>query len=266
VTERSIIVCADDAGWCESGDEVIRSLAQSQRISAISVLVDAPVAHQWKSFDAGQGCAVGLHLNLTWDRVTGSNGLAPLIFRAATRRLDLSWVAQKISEQILSFETRLGRAPDFIDGHQHVHVLSGIRTCLLDALDARYSRHARPAIRLPWARRWRGSKAALINILGASRLKNELRRQDWPMNRDFAGVYDLNDATSYRSNMQRWLAQVDDRGLIMTHPGTDEMREHPDTRVEEARYLGSQAWIDDLDASHAGLMPFTVQALDPRRA
>ena len=40
-------------------------------------------------------------------------------------------IAAEIARQLDAFEDALGRAPDFIDGHQHVHVLPGIRRAVL---------------------------------------------------------------------------------------------------------------------------------------
>lgn len=47
-------------------------------------------------------------------------------------------IAAEITRQLDAFEEALGRPPDFVDGHQHVHVLPGVRRALLDILVRRY--------------------------------------------------------------------------------------------------------------------------------
>ena len=73
---RNVVLCADDAGWSAANDHAIARHAAAGEISAVSVLVDGPVAHQWRDFDApGRGCSLGLHLNMTWEPGSDSAGL-----------------------------------------------------------------------------------------------------------------------------------------------------------------------------------------------
>ncbi len=259
---RQLVVCSDDAGWDEDNDEVIASLARAQRISAVSVLVDGPHAPAWAQDAAPPAsCALGLHLNLTWEPGQPSRGLAQLIGRCHARLLSPAWAEARIAAQLLRFEALYGRPPDFVDGHQHVHMLPVIRARLLAQLSQRYGPQGRPAVRAPLSRHWRGSKAWLLNRLGAATLAAGLQAGGWPCNRDFAGVYDFSTGPGYRSRIQGWLASIDDAGLLMTHPGSLGSLEHAAARAAEASYLASAQWLDDLQAVGVQLVPFRPAAL-----
>jgi predicted glycoside hydrolase/deacetylase ChbG (UPF0249 family) len=255
---RPIIVCADDAGWQEDNDEVIWAHAQAHQISAASLLIDGPTAAQWGSFAADATCALGLHFNLTWSANRGSRALARLIASAFTRTLDNGWVRAEIKRQISRFETLIGHPPDYIDGHQHVHVLPGVRDALLDHLNARYPENEKPLIRTPHTTRWRGSKSAVLNMLGASRMASTLKEMSWPTNPDFAGVYDFSTAVPYRERMLGWLEHLPPGGVIMCHPGSATVGEHGPARKMESDYLGSDQWARDLAAQNATLLPFRL--------
>jgi len=261
-TVRQLVVCSDDAGWDEDNDGVIASLAQSGRISAVSVLVDGPHAPAWaQELAPPAGCALGLHLNLTWEPGQPSRGLAQLIGRCHARLLSPAWAETRIAAQLQRFEAVYGRPPDFVDGHQHVHMLPVIRERLLALLGQRYGAGQRPAVRAPLSRHWRGAKAWLLNRLGAAALAAGLQAEGWPCNSDFAGVYDFGTGLSYRSRVQAWLGSIDDAGLLMTHPGSLGPLEHAAARAAEADYLASAQWPADLRAAGAQLMPFRPAAL-----
>ena len=48
------------------------------------------------------------------------------------RRLDPAALADEIASQVREFVDAFGRAPDFIDGHQHVHLFPQVRDALLE--------------------------------------------------------------------------------------------------------------------------------------
>ncbi len=253
---RDLVVCADDAGWDAPSDEAIMALASAGRVSAVSVLVHGPNAAAWRGVELVDNASLGAHLELTWSATEGSNGLGRLIAQAYARRLPRAAVKRRLEDQLKRFEALFGRPPDFVDGHQHVHALPGVREPLLALLDERYAPADRPAVRVPLARRWRGTKAALIGALGAGELDAELRRRAWPGNDDFAGAYDMGRAGDFRPRMRAWLATLRDHGLIMVHPGVAGAVEHGAARAEEAAYLSGPDWPDDLAAAAARLRPF----------
>ena len=98
------------------------------------------------------------HLNLTLGGLLGrmprlaAGGTFPGATRSWHRRCsDCSIRARSAARSSASstpFETGLGFPPDHIDGHEHVHVLSGVRRPLLDVAARRYPRLP-PLIRDP---------------------------------------------------------------------------------------------------------------------
>lgn len=215
-------LCADDYGLSPEIDAGILQLLRQQRLGAVSCLVGAP---RWT--DAAVSLArfagrvdIGLHLNLThafpgWPawRLPG------IILRAGLHLLPVAQLERDIGRQVEAFELAMGRLPDYLDGHQHVHQLPQVREVLLRQIDRHWPGARKPWVRLSWSRRWRGAKAALIGALGAGQLRWRLREEGILCNPDFAGVYSLSPAADYRRLMQYWLTDLAPGGLIMCHPG-----------------------------------------------
>ena len=254
--QKRIVLCSDDAGWDAANDAVILALAEAGRISAVSVLVDGPAAPAWAGHHNAASWSFGLHLNFTWSAGEHSNGLGALLARAHLRRLHPAELGTRINAQLDRFESLYGQAPDFIDGHQHVHMLPQIRSVLLAALQARYGNGV-PALRVPASAVWRGGKALALNLLGARALGRMVH--GYAVNRDFAGVYDFGRTVPYRTRMQGWLANIGDLGLIMAHPGSQGPLEHAAARATEAAYFNSADWPADLAAGGCALVPFTAR-------
>ncbi|MCP2821003.1 ChbG/HpnK family deacetylase, partial [Salmonella enterica subsp. enterica serovar Typhimurium] len=74
----------------------------------------------------GTAGSFGLHLDFT-EFSPLRRGLWPLIGASLAHRLDASALRDEIATQCALFEDATGRAPDYVDGHQHVHQLPQIR-------------------------------------------------------------------------------------------------------------------------------------------
>lgn len=225
---KRIVVCADDFGMNSEIDAGILSLAQLGRLSATSCMAGAPMFKQDAPALKASGLQAGLHLNFT--EALGSSGLflplSGLIVRAYARRLDFEVVRGQIIRQLDMFEDVMGRAPDFVDGHQHIHQLPQIRTALLAELVQRYG------AKLPWLRytgvraqptiplRLR-SKAQVIQVLGANRLAHLARGWGFTLNAGFLGVYDFQGgAANYAALLQSWLSHAQAGDVLMCHPAS----------------------------------------------
>jgi predicted glycoside hydrolase/deacetylase ChbG (UPF0249 family) len=221
----------DDFGLHEGVNLAALNLAGLGRISAVSCLVDGPA---WYSGSiALKECAaemeIGLHLNFTenFGKNVTIRPLSKLILFSYARRLDLTALNQAIQRQLDSFVLAMGRVPDFVDGHQHVHQLPGIRETLLEVLDNRHL-SCKPWIRASCpSESWVRSnlpisiklKSKLIGLLGASALNILAKRHGYSQNRHLLGVYDF-DSTKMRYSqlLQSWLQDATDGDLIMCHP------------------------------------------------
>jgi predicted glycoside hydrolase/deacetylase ChbG (UPF0249 family) len=227
---KRVTICADDFGMNPGVDAGILGLAQLGRINAASCLVEGPSFKAGVAALAQSGLQLGLHLNFT--ESMGRPGLylpiSTLIVQSYLRRLDASRVYTQIAAQLDAFESALGRAPDFIDGHQHVHQFPQIRQALLQQLQRRYRNNENSSG--PWLRCTRAGKldgmpprmrlkAHIIETLGAHAFSRLAKRMGFDINRRFLGVYDFQGgAAGYRRLLHAWLAQARDGDLIMCHP------------------------------------------------
>lgn len=228
---RTILLCADDFGMNPQVNAGIVALAELGRLSGTSVLVDAPAAGEHVNALLASGVQVGLHLNFT--ESFGQAGLClPLrsfIAAAYLRKLPLAQLKNDIQRQLLRFRQITGRPPDYIDGHQHVHQLPGVRNTLLSVLRLGNAQKCGTTHR-PWVRntacpRVSGLplrlqfKAKVIASLGAGTLRRQARAAGFSQNPGFLGVYDFNGGTAaYERWMRCWLANSHEGDVLMCHP------------------------------------------------
>ena len=225
-------VCIDDVGLHPGVTEAALMLCQAGRVSALSCMSEAP---SWRDAAARLVPTLrgkvdfGLHLTFTepWSGSGIKRPLRALIAAAYTRALDHVAVSADIHRQFDAFEDAVGDAPDFVDGHQHVHQLPVIRNVLIDELSTRYARR-KPWIRhtgAPHRARWWAPpnrdelKERVIAALGAGPLQTLARDAGFKQNGHLLGVYGFNgSAGDYLARWGRWCAQAADGDLLMCHP------------------------------------------------
>ncbi len=229
---RRIVICADDYGLAPGVSRAIRELALKGRLNATSVMTLFPdleaEARALLTVAQTTGLGVGLHLTLTggFAPLVASPfgkgplpGLRDLIGRAYVRRLDLAAVEDEIEAQFRAFSALFGRPPSHIDGHQHAHVLPGIRPLLLAATrrhaPAAWVRDSSPA---PGVGEGLDLKGKLIGLFSAG-LARDAAAAGLKANTGFAGAYSFNDANAFRAVLQRALAGLPAGGAVMVHPG-----------------------------------------------
>jgi predicted glycoside hydrolase/deacetylase ChbG (UPF0249 family) len=238
-----LTLCADDYALTDGISRAIGELAAARRLSATSVMVTMP---HWPAASARLRVhrghlAIGLHLNLTLGRPLGimprlaPNGTFPSRNKLMALTLlgiaDSVEVGEEIGRQLDVFEQNLGFPPDHIDGHEHVHVLSGVRQPLLEAASRRYPR-IKPLIRDPSDRprsilARAGSprlKAAVVGTL-ALRFAAAARRKGLPVNDGFSGFSSFDPAQPYTSELADAMIAPGRCHIVMCHPG------HPDPEL-----------------------------------
>lgn len=252
-----IVFCADDFGLEDGVDQAIVTLAERGRISATGCLVQAPNVEQAAKALKGLPIDLGLHLNLT--EPLGQTGLClplgQLLLRTYSGLIAKQAIAEQIDRQLDLFEKHVGQAPDFIDGHLHVHQFPVVRELLLRAVLRRYPH------KLPWIRDTRAAplsaklpfmqrvKAQLIGALGAASLIRQAKQSGMQSNRGFAGAYDFDRPhPAYESMLNAWLEQAASHMLFMVHPATQASSAlaFGADRVEEYRVLSSDAFASCL--------------------
>ena len=218
---KQIVLCADDFALHPAVDAGVVALAQAGRLSATSCMSTAP---RWPEAAALLAplrgvLQVGLHFNLTEGHGQYAPSLVQVLAQAYSGRLRPAVMVDALARQLDAFEQHWGNPPDFIDGHQHVHQLPGVRQALLHVLRQRYGAPA-PWVRSTVPAQLGANKATLLALLGGWSLRRTLRRADLRHNPNFAGVYgfDATTATAYGQHMAQWLANASDGTLIMCHP------------------------------------------------
>ena len=263
---RPLLLCADDFGLTPGIDGAIAGLVRAGRLVAFSCLSNGPA---WAA-DAAQVAGLrrqaqaGLHFNLTEGRPLSPAlarhwpqlpSLPRLLVDAHLGRMPAAAVADELAAQWSAFVQASGCTPDFIDGHQHVHHLPGVR----DALLAWLQRHPLPVRSTAHvAGPGGGLKRRVIEHSGGRDLARALAQRGLPHNRLLLGAYDFQ--ADYRPLMQAWLAQVPaSGGLLFCHPGAASAADPPDpiaaARHRELAYLGSAAFAQDLLAAGVVLAP-----------
>jgi predicted glycoside hydrolase/deacetylase ChbG (UPF0249 family) len=251
---RAIVLCADDFAFSVEISQAILSLVQQGRISAVSCMTMMPhwaaLSRELLSHQAT--IDIGLHLDLTECQ---RERLPKLILHSHLRLLDQQRLAAIIQQQLDIFMEQMGRAPDFIDGHQHVHHLPVIREALLRVYSA-YFPNKGPYVRVSSNRNTvlgdvaAFPKAPIIALTGALALRRRLAQSQIPHNRSFAGIYPFADSKNYRDYFQRFLLRIRSGGLIVCHPGF-ESEIHLDplsaSRFDEYCYLTSAAFLEDCE-------------------
>ena len=113
-----------------------------------------------------------------------------------------------------------GRAPDFVDGHQHAQLFPQVRDAFLAAVN-----EAAPAAWVrqggrhqPLAQRLRTPKALVLDVLSAQ-FRRRASRANIEFNPAFAGAYDFSKRPDFGALMRDFLDGLPDGGLIMCHPG-----------------------------------------------
>lgn len=230
---RALLLSADDYGLTRGIDAAIAGLVQAGRLGAFSCLSNGPAWQRDAPAVAGlrSRAQAGLHFNLTEGRPLSPAlasvwpqmpSLPRLLVDAHLGRLPLAAVADELAAQWQAFVVASGAAPDFIDGHQHVHHLPGVRGLLLDWLQ----RQPRPTPVRSTARLAgpaTGIKRWVIEHSGGRALARALLRRvqphRLPHNLLLLGAYDF-VATDYGALVRAWLAQVPEHGaLLFCHPG-----------------------------------------------
>ncbi len=234
---RRIWLCADDYGMSPGVNRAIRELIEKKRLNATSVMVVGAAIDRTeidaltRAVVANPDCAIGLHATLTAPfhpltmhfRPLDGGQFLPLgrLLRASLmRQLDPEIIQAEFLAQIAAFRQLFGRAPDYIDGHQHVQLFPQIRDAFLAGVkEAAPGAWVRQCGRsLPLAQRLNNPKALLLDVLSET-FRRKSARCGVAFNPGFAGAYDMVRGREFADAMQGFLDGLPDGGLVMCHPG-----------------------------------------------
>jgi len=273
---RRIWLCADDYGLSPGVNRGIRELIERRRLNATSVMVVGPaigrdeVSTLQAAASDNPNCAIGLHATLSapfhpltmhYRPLDGGLFLpfAKLLRGGMLRQLDPEIIHAEVAAQLTAFAGLFGRAPDFVDGHQHVQLFPQVRDAFLSAVKkaapnawVRQGGSNRPLIKMLG-----DSKTALLDIL-SRRFRRLAARAGIVFNPAFAGAYNFSGRSDFAELMADFLAGLPDGGVVMCHPGfVDEalIRLDPftDQREREYAYLAGDDFPKLLAANNVTL-------------
>lgn len=235
VTSGRLMLCADDYAMTDGVSRGIEELIAAGRLSATSAMTSMRhwPTHAARIARCRDRAAIGLHFNLTLGRPltamprTAPGGVLPpigvLTRSALAGGIDRTEVAGEMRAQIAAFAEHFGALPDFIDGHQHVHALPGIRHAVLDVLGETFPA-AKPLVRDPadglarMLRRGRAIPKAVVLSSLAYGFGALLRRHGFAVNDSFAGVSDF-VAQATAADFAAARVAPGRFHLVMCHPG-----------------------------------------------
>ncbi|MCB9665417.1 MAG: ChbG/HpnK family deacetylase [Alphaproteobacteria bacterium] len=256
-----MVVGADDHGIAPATSAVIRELLGRGRLTATSSMVVFP---EWPDEGArlaelGDRADLGLHLTLTDQSPVGPMpGLAPggrlpsfgvLARRALRGGIDRAEVRGELERQLDAFEGVIGRPPDYLDGHQHVHQLAGVREVVVEVLARRApAAVVRTCVEAPARVLARGVAVtrALAFAWAGRALRRQAERAGLRTTPGFTGVYDFAPEPPFGDRAARFLVDAVPGTFWMCHPGAADAvlvgRDSlVDQRAVEAAFLGSEA-------------------------
>lgn len=272
---RQVALCADDYGLSFGVSVGIQKALSAGRLTAVSAIVTGA---RWPAMGRDlvrndPDADLGLHLNLTLGRPLGPmTTLAPegklppvsvVIRQSILGRLPLGEIRAEIDRQLDRFEAVIGRPPDHVDGHQHVHMLKGVREPLLEALVDRglagqvWLRNAGDAPYRIALRRTQARKALSVRSLGAG-FGRAAQAQGFAINDGFAGFSSFRADRDYARAFETYLRAPGRRHLVMCHPGhvDDDLKAQDAvtiTREQELAFLLSPRLPEMLERRHMRL-------------
>ena len=262
VTTASVILCADDYAMNGGVSRGILELAGRRRISATSAMTNAA---DWplRARELVGPISVGLHLTLTWGRPLGpmpslapGGDLPPLrrvLERALLGRLPIDELEGEFDRQLCAFADATGRPPDFVDGHQHVHVLPGVRRAIFRVLSRHelagrtWIRDSSDRVRAIATRRYAFRKAMGLRAL-ATGFAAQASGAGFRTNAGFAGYRSFDPHEDLDRAFRSFFVARGRRHLVMCHPGhVDDgggLDEIVEARSQELAYLKSPRFAE----------------------
>ncbi|HAT1981218.1 ChbG/HpnK family deacetylase [Legionella pneumophila] len=253
---KNIFLCADDFGLNHGITQGILKVARLQRLSAVSCIVNASSfdVHAKYLLALENEVRTGLHFNLTEGYFLSHPdkhcfSLKELLIRSHLGILNSRLISDELNTQLDHFIKVMGKLPDFIDGHQHIHQFPGIRRIIIDMYEQRlkgksiFIRSTYPSVNMSGHQ----AKSKILGITGGKTLSSQLKKTNIPHNPYFAGIYDFSVRTNYRSLFRQWLNNVPTNTLIMCHPGDGDWNSDviAAARAMELNYFLSDGFMQD---------------------
>jgi predicted glycoside hydrolase/deacetylase ChbG (UPF0249 family) len=176
---------------------------------------------------------IGLHVTLTGGfqplvacPVSSGTGFFPKIADTLPPlgffRIQSENAGSEIRAQLERFIAAFGHPPDFVDGHQHVQLMPGVREPFLETVaelaPKAWVRQCGPLRR---EEMFRSNKAHLLAFLSRG-FRQKAHARGIAFNVAFSGAYDHSTPREFSEPFARFVEGMPEGGVVMCHPG------HPD--------------------------------------
>ncbi|WP_075640687.1 ChbG/HpnK family deacetylase [Rhizobium oryziradicis] len=230
--EKPLHLVADDYGLSPGVDKAIRSLLSEGKISGTSCMTLFP---EWPDAAAllmpvieKSGAEIGLHLTLTdfmpLSSVRVMCSMRKRIAQWILGSIDKGKLHRELDAQLNAFIDVVGRVPDYIDGHQHVHFFPVVRDWLIARRDLLIS----PRGTGPWLRgapdaglassiALRGKISIVERI--ASGFTSEMEAAGYRVRGPLMGFYDWRKPETFPAALQHFKENAPEGAIVMCHPG-----------------------------------------------
>jgi predicted glycoside hydrolase/deacetylase ChbG (UPF0249 family) len=268
MSARKIWLCADDYGMAPGINSAIRKLIQRGRLNATSIMsaahyLDGDEVTDLMLLNAGRKRALlGLHVTLSAPFKPLTQSFAPLrdgafptnlqmLQLGMRRKLDHAALVREIGVQIERYVQIFGRPPDYLDGHQHVHLFPVLRDAFLDVVKCKApNAWIRQCGRPRGARPAHDVKGLFLDLLSV-RMRSKAQRAGVAFNPAFNGAYEFRRDADFSRLFPRFLRGMPEGGLVMCHPGfvdaeLKSLDSLTDLREREYAYLDSEAFTEAL--------------------
>ncbi|MHB0951970.1 MAG: ChbG/HpnK family deacetylase [Allorhizobium sp.] len=231
-----VVLVADDYGLAPGVDRAIRSLIEGSKLSGTGCMTLFP---EWaeeagllKDLRKSRDVAVGLHLTLTdFEPLSGRGpigvgrmpNLKRLIRACYLGGIDRAGLEGELDAQVQAFVDAMGRFPDYIDGHQHVHFLGPVRRWLKKRLPGFAAGQSIPWLRgAPAAALATGvklrAKVSFVAFL-AHGFDREMARAGYDVKGPLAGFYDWGNPGAFPAYLRELAGRRREDMVVMCHPG-----------------------------------------------
>ena len=229
---RRIWLCADDYGISAGVNRAIRDLIERGRLNATSVMMVGPAIgrDEVAALQAVAAAESALrhrparHADRAvpsaddafppdrWRHVPAAS--RNCCARGLLRRLDAEMIHAELRRRSRHSTEMFGRAPDFVDGHQHVQLFPQVRDAFLARGEGSGARRLGAPVRPPSAARQTARRPQGAAARHAQRaIPQDARRAPASrFNPAFAGAYDFTGEPDFGALMQRFLDGLPEGG------------------------------------------------------
>ena len=119
---KKIILNGDDFGYSKGVNRGIYEAIEHGVLTSTSIMINRPVAKEAKRLAKYKHISIGIHLDLTEEGIKRWLKIGEILTWSSAR------ITNEFNKQMNAFQKIVGRMPDHIDSHHHIHRLTKFRS------------------------------------------------------------------------------------------------------------------------------------------